>query len=471
MVAEPTILIPLKAIVVPERQRKKKGDIDSLAKSIIKHGLINPIVVRRLNDTHYELVAGERRLLAHDQLRRKEIEARDFDTLSPTQARAIEIEENVRRKQFEWQEECLAILEYHRMQQAQDPNWTQAQTASELCMSSENAGRYIRVATHLEAEDEQIAASSGVNAAVNVLQRRDNRAADEEMYSFEESLVEEPKVTTSAAPLTTREPQDRSTRPGSKDIICGNALEFFESYDGRTFNFIHCDFPYGIRHDKTAQGGAKVHGAYDDTEDTFFELLDGLLANADNIMASSCHIMLWFHMKYYSRIMIAVEDFNEQQDGSLYQLQANPMPLIWYKNDNTGIIPDSSRGPRQVYETAILIRRGGRAVVKPVANVAAFPGRKGADNLHISQKPFEMLKHFFTMLVDGSSRVLDPTCGSGTALAVADSLGAEEVAGWEMNPDYCDRAITLLNKTRRSQENGNNGAEDSEEIDLGDLEV
>ena len=46
------------------RTRFEEEQLDSLARSIARHGIIQPIVVRRLADGQLQLVAGERRLLA-----------------------------------------------------------------------------------------------------------------------------------------------------------------------------------------------------------------------------------------------------------------------------------------------------------------------------------------------------------------------------------------------------------------------
>jgi ParB family chromosome partitioning protein len=46
------------------RTRFEEEQLDSLARSIARHGIIQPIVVRRLADGQVQLVAGERRLLA-----------------------------------------------------------------------------------------------------------------------------------------------------------------------------------------------------------------------------------------------------------------------------------------------------------------------------------------------------------------------------------------------------------------------
>ena len=50
------------------RQRFSPGQMHSLAQSISAHGVFQPLVVRPLGDELYEIVAGERRYLAAQEL-------------------------------------------------------------------------------------------------------------------------------------------------------------------------------------------------------------------------------------------------------------------------------------------------------------------------------------------------------------------------------------------------------------------
>jgi DNA modification methylase len=59
-----------------------------------------------------------------------------------------------------------------------------------------------------------------------------------------------------------------------------------------------------------------------------------------------------------------------------------------------------------------------------------------------------MLRHFFRMFVDDSTSMLDPTCGSGTALRAANELDAAHVLGLEINPEFAEDAELLLAGTR-----------------------
>jgi DNA modification methylase len=98
--------------------------------------------------------------------------------------------------------------------------------------------------------------------------------------------------------------------------------------------------------------------------------------------------------------------------------------------------------PRRVYETALFCRRGDRKVVKPVSNAVSLPTDSMTD--HMSVKPVPVLTHFFRMVVDEHSTVLDPTCGSGTALIAAKACGAKHLLGIEVNREFAQRADDAL---------------------------
>lgn len=77
-------------IKVGVRRREELGDIPALAENISKRGLLHPIVV----DDDLNLVAGERRLRAHQHLGESEIFVRYLRDLSEDERREIELEEN-----------------------------------------------------------------------------------------------------------------------------------------------------------------------------------------------------------------------------------------------------------------------------------------------------------------------------------------------------------------------------------------
>ena len=89
--------------------RKNSTDIDNLKTSIRQHGLLQPIVIRPL-EQGFEIVAGHRRFIACKSLRWRFIpcKIREF---SDKQAYEIQLTENIQRKSMDPIEEAEA---YHR---------------------------------------------------------------------------------------------------------------------------------------------------------------------------------------------------------------------------------------------------------------------------------------------------------------------------------------------------------------------
>lgn len=400
-----------------ERQRRELVDIPDLAESIKLRGLIQPIVITR----ELVLVAGERRIAACRSLGWTHINYQFADTLDPEELQAIELEENVKRSNLPWQDECKAVHRYHLLRKGTEPDWTEADTGKALGMSQPSVNEKLSVAEEILSGNERVLEAPRFSTARGIVERKKDRLADAALSEFN-------KIAKVSSPLT-------ETFPDS--IINANFLEWAPAYSGPKFNFIHCDFPYGIDADKFNQGAAPLHGGYSDTEEDYWKLLDCLALNLDRIASPSCHIMFWFSMHFYNQTL---RFFNTRTDFII-----DPFPLVWTKSDNIGILPDPSRGPRRIYETALFGARGDRKVVRSKSNAIALPSQR---DTHMSIKPEPMLKHFFEMFVDSSSLVLDPTCGSGGALRAAESLGAANILGLEVNKEFAELAATALRKSR-----------------------
>ena len=160
--------------------------------------------------------------------------------------------------------------------------------------------------------------------------------------------------------------------------------------------------------------------------------MDSLANSLDRITSDSAHIMFWFSMDYYSETL---RFFSKHTDFIM-----QPFPLYWSKSDNVGLLPDPSRGPRRVVETALIGSRGDRKIVQAVANHFAHPSIRDE---HMSVKPPAMLRHFFRMFVDEHTSILDPTCGSGSSLRAARDAGATKLLGLERDPEFARRAQAL----------------------------
>lgn len=105
--------IPLTNITISTdnvRATNATKDLDELAASIKKHGLLQPVIlIGRYAHPPYELISGQRRLLAHQKLGESEIRAVFAGTLSKTEAVVRSLVENMQRLDLDYDDTAKAI--------------------------------------------------------------------------------------------------------------------------------------------------------------------------------------------------------------------------------------------------------------------------------------------------------------------------------------------------------------------------
>lgn len=450
---------PQSIYVDRETRQRKVIKIDDLIPSIRDRGVLQPIIIEPYGDgtgQHiYKLIAGERRLTTAIFLNLSGIPARLFSELSELDRELIEFEENVKRQDLTWQERAEASMRIHRIYSLQaeaagKEEWTETESANAAGLHAGHFMNSIAAAEALAKGDKSIAECTTLSAAVTILQRRRERAAQAFVASVLETEEEiaptqsvEVQGTSSLDLASINEDEvDHVELPAPVAVKVepeflirqADMVETLANWNGRRFNFLHCDLPYGVPLNGMANQGAFEGGGYDSNPDIYFELLSALATSWDKFMLPQSHIMFWISMEFYEETL---EFFRK----NLPWLTMQASPLIWGKTDNKGIIPDALRGPRRIYEACLFGSSGDRKIVKPVGNFYPCPSSK---EIHTNEKPQPMLNHFLSMFVDDTTRILDPTCGSGSAIRSAANLGASYGLGLEHNPEFAERASTAL---------------------------
>jgi ParB-like chromosome segregation protein Spo0J len=480
------VLFPIADITVPEfRQRNKAEADDALVASIESTGLLNPIILHG----NGVLVAGERRLDAFRKLKKTHIPARVYEKLSAEDQYEAELQENLARKQFTWQEEVKAIGGYHHfrlaLNQKNGGSWTQMGTATALGLSQGYVSQILAV--FAEIEDEEVLGAQTMRGAFNLISGRAERAkiaaqsrgliavdvasslipnvpldatkeertaallnnlkttkiAGETVDAIDASIKAIQQGREAAALLEA----DRKREIVSDLVINADFLQWAESYTGPKFDVIHVDFPWGKDYSgpRTRRTGkATINPQYNDSPDIFFSLVDGFLALQDSFAFDAAHCLFWLDMRYYSWTI-------EQFTAAGWNLVSD-YPYQWMKG-YLGIASDVKRRPRHCYESALMFSRGDRKIVKLDRDYSEHP--LDPEKLHLNQKPIAMLKHFLGIFVDEHTAVLDPTCGSGSALEASMLLGAARVLGVELDSSNADVAKLILQRTVPAEEQSN----------------
>lgn len=403
------------------RQRTSLGDLNDLMISISQVGLINPVVVTRDG----QLIAGERRLTACKELGWTSIPITYLEDLTPVQLEQVELDENIKRLDLDWRDRVRAVERYVQLVKQEDGAATLETIGDRLGFTGTHITQCLGVATMLASGDERVAAADKFSVARGIWERSQQRAKASALETVDALTSVQPSGESSAVAkqiFPELEDEDEDAIP----LINFDFHEFVKDgpYQGHKFNFIHCDFPYGINAESHDQGAASSFGGYADGEDIYWKLIATLEEAMDDCIADSAHLMFWFSMKFYKPTLVRLTEIG---------WTVNPTPLIWHRSDNSGILPDPKRGPRQVYETALMASRGDRYIVGAKSNLFASPNTK---SVHMSEKPRPVLDHFFRMFIDEHTVFLDPTCGSGNSVIVAEQLGAKHVLGIEKDPEF-----------------------------------
>lgn len=458
MISDEITFIPTERIIVdPWRRPITAAHVEDLVSSIVRVGLIHTIVV----DPQNHLAVGGHRLEAFKRLAALGapcpfpeyhgwtcIPARVAEDFTDEELARIELIENLQHRQLTWEEEVRGYKRIHDLQVAREgAKWSELATAELLHVNHATVSKALRVEPHLE--DPDISACTTLSSAFNIVQRRAQREKADvlEKIITGGGVKEDIAVIAGVKEAPPHEPDpvaegERNVElpdlPLEHPIRNESFLDFAREWNGPRFNFLHCDFPYGINlTDSPGQNSAKDSSTYDDSPEVYWALLNALASNRHTLLAASCHILFWFSQN----LRRETEDFFARE---MPEFSVNPFLMIWHRSDNSGLLPDPQRYGRRNYETAFLLTSGDRKIVKAKSLCFAY-GNRPDDKLHRSEKPIEVLSHFMSMFVDSSSRVLDPTCGSGTSIRVAHDLGASTHIGIELDPDMVKRAQKAYN--------------------------
>lgn len=451
-----------------ETRQRKTIDIGDLIESIRQRGILQPVLIK----ADGELIFGERRWTTATFLKMPTVPARIVENLSEVELQTIELEENVKRKALPWQEEVAAALRIHNMYLAQNPNWKPADTGRVVDWGDKHTALALRLAEAIEEGDKSVAQADTLRAAKTILARRSQRAQDsalnqiaagefdldddegEEADLDQADLFDEPVPGLEAPAMlklssTPGAPQLKPIVPPKPPeapyrVIHANMSEMLTHYAGPKFNMLHMDLPYGVKLNGQANQAAFEGGGYDSNPDIYWDLLGTILDKWPTFMFESSHFMCWISMEFYTDTIHMIRE--RLKDHGIESFIC-ATPLIWHKTDNRGIISDAKRRPRNIYEACLFGSTGDRFIVKPGVNVYGAPTAK-AQAIHTNEKPIPMLREFMGQFVDETSRVLDPTCGSGSAIRAAETLKAESAIGWEFNEEFATRAQDRLIRDR-----------------------
>jgi len=408
--------VKISDIKIGERFRKEYTDIQSLADSIQKVGLLHPPVV----DKHMNLIAGGRRLEALKLLGQETCTVTQLDTDNELGRRQAELIENIERQNLTWQEEVALKKEIDNLQKsihgsAQETksrgDWSVRKTAALLGESDSNTTRDINLADMLEIVPE-LASCGTKHEAQKKLAKLVEHAAMKELQERAAKAVDKTDV-------------EQLSIAADNWYNVGDAIEGMDSmsWEGNNFVIAEVDPPYGIALHDLRQGTVNKYAEIDKSD--YERFISTVAKLVYTMLNEDAWCVWWFGSTHHHTVLTTL-----RATGFI----VDEIPAIWVKNQGQTNQPDKNFA--RAWEGFFLCRKGNPVMHKRGRlNVFAYNGVPSQNRIHPTERPVELILDIVqTLCPPGVGKILVPFLGSGNTLRAAMINGMEGI-GWDIDGD------------------------------------
>jgi len=411
-------------VIIEERMRQDLGDIDALANSIREFGLIQPLVISRTPTT--KLVAGGRRFAALKRIGVTELEHAkhflwNFET-DGVRLKAIELEENIRRKDLSWQEQVRGkqqLLETMqriygppsggRPKAGTDGGFGVAKLAAMLGESVGGVSQDLQVAEAIK-QFPTLASSETKGAALGQLR----------VFGLLAQM-------TLSAKLAPKSVDQRSWTLYRQDFRTDAVVIPDEFVD-----LVWTDLPYGADVDQmSAHGQSSQVASFDDSKLSVLNMLESIAKESYRVLKPDRYAVFCFGFVTYSELV-----FELQRAG----FNVNPVPFVWAKNTKSGENPNSRYCNN--YEPLLVAAKGSPVFIRPgQPNLVTIPVEQG--KLQAVQKPVQLVERFLFDMCSAGAVVVDWCAGTGTTGVAAHNCKMRSIL-FEKDPSMAALARARL---------------------------
>jgi len=433
-------------------------DVVKIALSIKDIGQLQPVLVTK----QMELVDGLHRVLACQSLSR-EVWFEDEETArlildNPLQRRVAELQANVKRKEFTPMELSLAIAEVDSLMRqiygSREPGrpssdgpetWSYKDTAAKMGYKSKGT------VSDAVAVAKAIKAKSEISEAINKAKTMQEAVKIVRDTAKLEAIKELAKRQERRQAVNGVAPKETPLEFFSKRLILGEALEKLRGLQAGTVHMFITDPPWGVEVHKKASSDdrshagatAKAQGTYEDSPDTAIQLMEACIKEFYRVGKPDCWVVMFCSIKYWEHLCSVFRE----NGFAVYN-----KPLVWVKLHKDGTpyhtkSPSPTAWPASCTDFMVLARKGEPALAKfNEPDAFLYESIVPSKRIHQSQKPVSLLKDIISRFYHAgiNQLLIDPFAGSGSTLLAAKQLGMTSFFGFELNPEFRERAIAWL---------------------------
>lgn len=402
--------ILIEDIIIENRAREDKGELEVLASSIDDIGLIHPILV----DKKMRLLAGERRIRATELLGRKKIRA---EMRTGGDELQVEFDENVHRKPFTWVEQAqLQKLIYDKKKKV-NPSWSLRDQGDLRKSSHETVRRDILLAEFIE-------------LAPDIAEEFETQ---DQAWKYYEKLEEQAYI--KAAQANRPEHVVKAPKWAHEHFMVGDCLDGMKSTGADTADFAEVDPPYAIEIDRRKGGRNKSDGYIEDYSEidskAYPALMQEVCREVYRILKPNAFAIFWYGLQWHCQTIQWLTNAG---------FKVGSIPAIWYKGAmGQTAQPDIMLGSS--YEPFFVVRKGQpRMARQGRSNVFHYSPLSPAKKTHSTEKPIELMSEIFSTILFPGSNIMIPFLGSGVSLRAAYKNGHTGF-GWDKSDKHRERFL------------------------------
>jgi DNA modification methylase len=243
-------------------------------------------------------------------------------------------------------------------------------------------------------------------------------------------------------------------------IILGDCVEKLKELPNNICDLFITDPPFGVDFDKLLDSRTeymqtgKHQGTYKDDPDTILSLTENVVNEMSRVGKKDCVVIMFCGSQHWHPIKKMFEAAG---------FSVHNKPLIWVKASTdpfrlmSGRTPNPEFAPSNAYEPMVYARRGQVVMAKQgLPDVFVHQTLSTVNRFHIAQKPIPLLEEIISRFYHPSTNpvLIDPFVGSGSTIWAAFRLGIRVCFGYEIDPEFRERAVAFLVNEYMKKEEG-----------------
>jgi len=433
-------------IIVTDRARESFNEqkLKELKQSIKKVGQLNPICVTK----DYQLLDGERRLIALKELNFSLVRVQIMPDLDPDDIKFIELTANREREDFKWHEELKLKYDLHNYwKEKAEKNlskWGYRDSAEKLECALGGLSTDLKLAEAIvsypdmklssyENKSQAWAAYKKICDEVIAVHTMDIMPEDEKERleklkngTIEKLSINDPNYERKSFNVKQTKPvinQDEQTENDSETFSKSKSKEpqaiyvvkryqdFLHQIPDNSVGFVELDPPYAINFSENYGNIGKRKVTENDwTIDNLTEFYAEYLPIIYQKMLPNSWIFCWSGIEHW-------QFGNEMAEKAGFKTQSRPG--FWIKPGGEVNVPKTTMVSN--YETFTLFRKGqatfNTASFKSTIECSTTPGRH---KVHQWEKPFALYEKIFQTFAKPGAIFLSPFAGSGNSMIIAE---------------------------------------------------